>query len=139
MPTYYKIISQNWCLQLTSAPVLPSAIASQALWYNKNIKIDNKSIYLSEISEKSLNCVGNLFNERQKLKNDLSDVKENIHDLIFQNHHLIRKHHIHFTNRLSSKEIYNVLIAQKEEQTSSRLYYQKSFNNSSFDWKSIYL
>ena len=138
MPTYYKIISQNWCLQLTSAPVLPSAIASQALWYNKNIKIDNKSIYLSEISEKSLNCVGNLFNERQKLKNDLSD-KENIHDLIFQNHHLIRKHHIHFTNRLSSKEIYNVLIAQKEEQTSSRLYYQKSFNNSSLDWKSIYL
>ena len=87
--TYYKIILQNWCVHLTFPPVLPSAVASQALWYNKNIKIDNKSIYLSEISGKSLNCVGNLFNERQKLKNDLSDVKENIHDLIFQDNHLI--------------------------------------------------
>ena len=26
-PTYYKIILQNWCLHLTSPPVLPSAIA----------------------------------------------------------------------------------------------------------------
>ena len=30
-----------------------------------------------------------------------------------------------FLNSLSSKEIYNFLIAQKEEQSSSRLYYQK--------------
>ena len=44
-----------------------SAIASQALWYNKNIKIDNKSIYLAEFSKKGLNCIGYLFNERQKL------------------------------------------------------------------------
>ena len=46
-PAYYKIILKNWRLHLTSTPVLPSAIAPQALWYNKNIKIDNKSIYLA--------------------------------------------------------------------------------------------
>ena len=67
-PNYYKTIFKNWCLHLTSTPALPSAIASQALWYNKNIKIDNKSIYLAEFSKKGLNCVGHLFNERQKLK-----------------------------------------------------------------------
>ena len=98
--------------------------------------------------------LGILFNERQKLKtwdelkqeygfhenkrflfmqllhaipkswkNDLSDVKENIHNLVIQSHH-IRKHHMHFLNRLSSNKICNFLIAQKEEQTSSRLYYQ---------------
>ena len=67
--TYYEIIFKNWCLHLTSTPVLASAIASQALWYNKNIKIDKKSIYLAEISKKKgLNCVGHLFNEMQKLK-----------------------------------------------------------------------
>ena len=146
-PTYYKIILKNWFLHLTSTPVLPSAIASQALWYNKNIKIDNKSIYLADISKKGLNCVGHLFNERQKFKTwdelkqgyrfhenkrflfvqllhaipksgkkDLSDVKENIHNLIIQDHHIIRKHHIYFLNRLSNKEIYNFLIAQKEKQ-----------------------
>ena len=58
-------------------------------------------------------------------KNDLSDVK-NIHNLIFQDHHLLRKHHMYFLNRLSSKEIDNFLTAQKEEQTSSRLYITRS-------------
>ena len=130
-PNYYKTIFKNWCLHLNSTPALPSAIASQALWYNKNFKIDNKSIYLAEFSKKSLNCFGHLFNERQKLitwdelkqdyrflenkrflfaqllhtvpklwKEDLSKVY-----LIIQDHHIIRKHHIYFLNRLSSKEI----------------------------------
>ena len=56
-------------------------------------------------------------------KNDLSDVKGNIHNLVIQDHHIIGKHHMYFLDRLSSKEIYNFLIAQKEEQTSSRLSY----------------
>ena len=60
-------------------------------------------------------------------KEDLFKVKENIHNLIIQDHHIIRKHHMCFRNRLSSKEIYNFLIAQREEEISSRLYYQKKF------------
>ena len=98
-PNYYKNIFKTWCLHLTSTPALPSAIASQALWYNKNIKTDNKSIYLAEFSKKGLNCVGNLFNERQKWKEDLSKVKETIHNLVIQDHHIIRKHYIYFLNR----------------------------------------
>ena len=140
------MIFKNWGLHLTSTPVLPSAIASQAVWYNKNIKIDNKIIYLAEISETGLNCVGQLFNERQKLKtqgelkqeygfyenkkclfmqllhaipkswkNDISEVKENIDNLVIQDHHIIRKHPMHFLNRLSSKETQSFLIPQKEE------------------------
>ena len=60
-------------------------------------------------------------------KEDLFKVKENIHNLIIQDHHIIRKHRMYFLNRLSSKEIYNFLIAQREEEISSRLYYQKKF------------
>ena len=60
-------------------------------------------------------------------KDDLFKVKENIHNLIIQDHHIIRKHHMDFLNRLSSKEIYNFLIAQREEQIASRLYYLKKF------------
>ena len=48
--------------------VLPSAIASKTLWYNKKINIDNKSIYLYGISEKGSNDAGHLLNESQKLK-----------------------------------------------------------------------
>ena len=54
-------------------------------------------------------------------KNVLFDVKENIHDLVIQDRHLIKKTHMYFLNRLNSKEIYSFFITQKEEQTSSRL------------------
>ena len=67
-PNYYKTIFKNCCLHLTFTPALLYAFASQALWYNKNFKIDNKSIYLAECSKKDLNCVGHLFDKRQKLK-----------------------------------------------------------------------
>ena len=70
-------------------------------------------------------------------KNNLSDAKENIHSLVFQDYHLIRKHHMYFLERLISKKIYNFIISQKNEKTSSRLYYQKKFNNSNLDWKNI--
>ena len=54
-------------------------------------------------------------------KNNLSDVKENMHNLVIQDHHLIRKHHMCFLNRLSSKEIYNFLIyLQKKKLHPSR-------------------
>ena len=45
---------------------------------------------------------------------------------------------MYFLNRLSSKEIDNFLISQKEKNTSSRLYYQKKFNDSNLAWKNIY-
>ena len=73
--TCHKIILQSWCLHLTSTPVLNSAIKSQALWYSKHIKIDNKSLYLSEISGKGLVCTGHLYNECQKLKTQ-DDLKQ---------------------------------------------------------------
>ena len=53
---------------LFSSPVLHSAIASEAPWYNKNIKTDNESTYSFTISKKCVNCVGHLFNEKLKLK-----------------------------------------------------------------------
>ena len=72
-------------------------------------------------------------------KNDLSDVKENINNVVFQEYHLIRKHYIYFLNRLSSKKIYNFFISKKEEATSSGIHYQQKFNDSNLDWKKIYL
>ena len=56
-------------------------------------------------------------------ENDLPDVNENIHNLAFQDHHLLRKRHIRFLNRLSSKKKKksNFIISQKEETNSLRL------------------
>ena len=46
---------------------------------------------------------------------------------------------MYFLNRLSSKDIYNFLISQKEETTSSRLFHQGKFNDNNHGWKNIYL
>ena len=96
---------------------------------------ENKRFLFTQLLHKSWQYINHI---PKSWKNDLSDVKENIDNLVIQDHHIIRKHHMYFLNRFSSKKIYNFLIAQKEGQTSSRLYYQK-FSNSNLDWKNIYL
>ena len=53
---------------LSSSSALPSAIACQFLWYNKNIKIRNESIYIYEFSEKGLNFVGHFFDTQGNFK-----------------------------------------------------------------------
>ena len=57
-------------------------------------------------------------------KNDLSDVQENIDNLVIQDHHIIRKHHVFL--RLSSKQFIILLLLKKK-------------NNLHLDWKKIYL
>ena len=58
-PTYYKQILKRRSENLS--PSLPSAIASQVIWYNKYIKVDNKILYNFKISRKDMNYVGQLF------------------------------------------------------------------------------
>ena len=60
-PIYDKQIFKRWSEKLTSFPSLPSTIASQDIWYNKCIKIDNKTIYNFKMSRKDINYVGQLF------------------------------------------------------------------------------
>ena len=78
---------------------------------------------MSLVEIKDFNSLINSLINSQSWTNNISKVKENIYNLVFQDHYLIRKYYIYFLNRVSSKGIYNFLISQKEEKTSSRLYY----------------
>ena len=49
-PIYYKQIRKRWSENLSSSPSLPSVNASRVIWYNKYIKIDNKTLYNFKIS-----------------------------------------------------------------------------------------
>ena len=60
-PIHYKQIFKRWSENLSSSPSLPSAIASQIIWYNKCIKVDNKTLHNFKISRKDINYVGQLF------------------------------------------------------------------------------
>ena len=67
-PIFYKQIFRNWSTNLSAQPTLPSTIASQVLWHNKNIKVDNKSIYNCYISKKKINYIAQFFGSAGNLK-----------------------------------------------------------------------
>ena len=58
---YYKQIFKRWSENLSWSPSLPSTIAFEVIWYDKCIKVDNKTLYNLKISQKDIIYVGQLF------------------------------------------------------------------------------
>ena len=50
------------------SPNIPSTITSQVIWFNKHIKIDNKSLCNNSLANQGINHVGQLFNENGMAK-----------------------------------------------------------------------
>ena len=50
------------------SPNFPSTITSQVIWFNKHIKIDNKSLCNNSLANQGINHVGQLFNENGMAK-----------------------------------------------------------------------
>ena len=66
-----KILPENLTRQgkyLSSPPHVLSVVASQFLWYNEYIKIDNNSIYNCCFSQKNLNHISDFFENDGKIK-----------------------------------------------------------------------
>ena len=66
---------------------------------------------------------------------DYSDINEN--DLR-QNHHVIKGARILPLDKLSSKEIYSILISNIVNKPTSNIYFEKLFENTTLDWNKIY-
>ena len=62
-PQYYQEVFRKWSGNLSVLPNIPSTIASQVSWFNKHIKIDNKSLCSNSLANQIINHVGQLFNE----------------------------------------------------------------------------
>ena len=67
-PTYYKNLMQCWIKHLSKPPITPSAVASQYLWFNTNIKVDKKVVFYKEFSDKQVNFLTDLFDVYGKQK-----------------------------------------------------------------------
>ena len=67
-PQYYQEIFRKWSSNLLLSPNIPSTITSQVIWFNKHIKIDNKSLYNNSLANKGINHVGKLFKENGMTK-----------------------------------------------------------------------
>ena len=68
VPTIYEHIFIKWRKHFSSLPSLRSFVASQCLWLNKYIKIDDKTTFISPLSTKVINFVGQLFQNNQQIK-----------------------------------------------------------------------
>ena len=58
----------KWGNFISSSLNFPSAIISQFTWFNKKIQMDNTHVFSSNLSDKGLNFVGQLFDRDGKLK-----------------------------------------------------------------------
>ena len=58
---------------------------------------------------------------------------ENIKNMVFESHHLIKNHQIYCLNKLSSKDIYSILIESSDAKPSSQFYYENIFENPNLD------
>ena len=67
-PTYYQDIFIKWAKRFTSLLFLPSSVVLQCLWYNKYIKIDDKTILSSSLSAKGIKFACQLFQNNQQIK-----------------------------------------------------------------------
>ena len=67
-PKFYQEFLARWGKYLPSPPKVLSAVASQFIWYNEYIKIDNNTIYHCYFSQKSLNNIGDLFENNGKMR-----------------------------------------------------------------------
>ena len=70
-PCFHKEMVDKLSKYLSSAANFASAVSSQYLWYNSNIQIDHKHIYLKEFAEKNINFVSQLFNEIGRTKSGI--------------------------------------------------------------------
>ena len=50
------------------SPNIPSTITLQVIWFNKHIKIDNKSLCNNSLANEGINHAGQLFNENVMTK-----------------------------------------------------------------------
>ena len=64
---------------------------------------------------------------------------EDIKNLVFQGHQFIENHQIYSLNKLNGKEICSILIESVDSKPSSQFYHKNVFQNSSLDWKNIYV
>ena len=161
-PMCYKEIFKKWSENLFSFPNLPSAIASQVIWYNKCIKVDNRTIYNFKMSRKDTNYVGqlvkcnckpkfNILGQLQFINNQIihairkswkdalvANFIRNVKNLVFQSHQVIKSYQIYCLNKSNSPEIYSILIDSDDSKPSSQLHC-KFFQNSNLDWEVNYV
>ena len=73
-------------------------------------------------------------NTSQMWKTNTEQNLGNVRNLLIQDHHLIKGARILTLEKLSSEELYSVLITKVIDKPSSNVYFENVFPNTKFDW-----
>ena len=119
---------------------VPSCILSSVLWNNCSIRINSKPITFSELE---LN--DSLYFQWRQLVNSNPQkwkliIKDNYNDnLLYSNHHLIKKNNVLSLDKLNAKELYSMLVYDAPHKPTSQKYFEQLFPSEIFISKDIYL
>ena len=159
----------SWSINFSSVAEIPSCLLSNFLWYNRKILIDKKPIYFYKLSKNNINFVHQLFLPTGKLKywSDIEtefNLSKSLHfqvmqllnaiplewkkvieknyvsqNLCLSSHHLIKNNNLNSIEKLSSQELYWMLIQSSYESPTSQVYFEKRFNfPNTYEWKKVY-
>ena len=158
----------SWSNHFSNISEVPSCILSSILWNNCSIRINSKPITFRLLSNQNLIYLHQLFDNNGRLKNwdnikselELNDsfyfqwrqlvhsipqkrkliIKENYHDnLLYSNHHLIKKNNVLSLDKLNVKELYSMLVYDAPHRPTSQKYFEQLFPSEIFIWKDTYL
>ena len=73
-------------------------------------------------------------NTSQMWKTNTEQNLGNVRNLLIQDHHLIKGARILTLEKLSSEELYSMLITKVIDKPSSNVYFENVFPNTKFDW-----
>ena len=80
--SFYKQLFRDWRKHLSYSLNIPSSILSQPIWYNRNIEINSKPIYVEEFAKKII-FLYDLFNTKYELKT-WDEIKVTYELILFQ-------------------------------------------------------
>ena len=67
-PKFYQNIFQFWRICFRSVSTVPSMIIPIFLWFNRNIKVDNRPVFLKHFSEKGVSFIPHIMKENGEIK-----------------------------------------------------------------------
>ena len=64
---------------------------------------------------------------------------ENAINLIIHDHHLVKGSRVITLDKLTSTELYSILISKTQNKPSSNIYFENLYNDYNIDWTAIYM
>ena len=162
-PSFYQDIFIKWINNLTAKPTVPSTILSEFIWFNSNIKVESKPKHFSfffltkNLTQwfydngntkpcKDLKIEYHLKDTDKTYwleiidalpktwKNVILKEKGNTKYLVTVDHHILRISQIWSVIKLTSKELYLILVDANTIKLTAKDYFKNIFETFQFNW-----